>query len=67
MTVVLMFPSSPDLTAQTMNYRVVVLGGVLSLALGYSYFPRYGGVPVANVEQEVDDRSPSREKREEFA
>ncbi|KAJ6536821.1 amino acid/polyamine transporter I [Mycena capillaripes] len=55
MTVVLMFPTAPDPTPQTMNYTAVVLGGVLLLALGYYYFPRYGGVywfhgPVANVD-----------------
>ncbi|KAJ7618134.1 amino acid/polyamine transporter I [Mycena polygramma] len=55
MTVVLMFPTAPDPSAQTMNYTAVVLGGVLLLALCYYYFPRYGGVywfrgPVANVD-----------------
>ncbi|KAJ7452692.1 APC amino acid permease [Mycena galericulata] len=60
MTVVLMFPSAPGPTAQTMNYTVVCLGGVLLLALGYYYFPRYGGVhwfrgPVANIDQAVED------------
>ena len=59
MTVVLMFPSEPNPGPQTMNYTVVVLGGVLSLALGYYYFPRYGGVywfrgPVANISVEAD-------------
>ncbi|KAJ7635809.1 amino acid transporter [Mycena polygramma] len=55
MIVALMFPTAPDPTTQTMNYSVVVLGGVLFLALCYYYFPRYGGVhwfqgPVANVD-----------------
>lgn len=60
MTVVLMFPTAPDPVAQTMNYTVVVIGGVSLLAFGYYYFPKYGGVhwfkgPVSNVE--VDHRS----------
>ncbi|KAJ7260305.1 amino acid/polyamine transporter I [Mycena haematopus] len=60
MTVVLMFPTAPDPVAQTMNYTVVVMGGVSFLALGYYYFPKYGGVhwfrgPVSNVG--VDDES----------
>ncbi|KAF7347019.1 putative amino-acid permease C11D3.08c [Mycena venus] len=55
MTVVLMFPTAPDPVAQTMNYTVVVMGGVSLLALGYYYFPKYGGAhwfkgPVSNVE-----------------
>ncbi|KAJ6484015.1 amino acid/polyamine transporter I [Mycena sanguinolenta] len=55
MTIVLMFPTAPHPTAQTMNYTVVVMGGVCILAIGYYYFPRYGGVhwfkgPVSNVE-----------------
>ncbi|KAJ7187398.1 amino acid/polyamine transporter I [Mycena filopes] len=54
MTVVLMFPTAPDPTAPTMNYTVVVMVGVLVLAIGYYYFPRYGGRhwfkgPVPNV------------------
>ncbi|KAJ7618132.1 APC amino acid permease [Mycena polygramma] len=56
MIVALMFPTAPGPTTQTMNYSVVVLGGILFLALCYYYFPRYGGVhwfrgPVANVDQ----------------
>ncbi|KAF7332989.1 APC amino acid permease [Mycena venus] len=59
MTVVLMFPTAPDPTPQTMNYTAVVLGGVLLLALCYYYVPSVGGVhwfrgPVANVEGEVE-------------
>ncbi|KAJ6484033.1 amino acid/polyamine transporter I [Mycena sanguinolenta] len=69
MSVVLMFPTAPNPTAQTMNYTVVVMGGVSLLALGYYYFPKYGGVhwfkgPVSNVE--VDHGSePTDEKFEE--
>lgn len=59
MTVVLLFPTAPTPTAQTMNYAAVVLFGVLFLALGYYYVPRYGGVhwfrgPVANVKSDAD-------------
>ncbi|KAF7376941.1 putative amino-acid permease C11D3.08c [Mycena sanguinolenta] len=66
MTVVLMFPTVPDPTAQTMNYTVVVMGGVSLLALGYYYFPKYGGVhwfkgPVSNVE--VDDGSQTTDEK----
>ncbi|KAJ7743685.1 APC amino acid permease [Mycena maculata] len=71
MTVVLMFPSAPGPVAQTMNYTVVCLGGVLLLALGYYYFPRHGGVywfrgPVANIDLEPDRaKSPLGEKDDE--
>lgn len=62
MTIVLMFPSAPNPTSDTMNYTVVVIGGVLSFALMYYYFPRYGGVhwfqgPVRNVEVDVDENA----------
>ena len=58
MSIVVMFPTSPDPTADTMNYTVVVLGGVLILALAYFYFPVYGGVywfegPVRNISADV--------------
>ncbi|KAJ7724805.1 amino acid permease-domain-containing protein [Mycena metata] len=43
MTIVLLFPSFPDPNAETMNYSVVVLFGVLFLALAYYYLPYYGG------------------------
>ncbi|KAF9007210.1 amino acid/polyamine transporter I [Cyathus striatus] len=53
--IVFMFPMSPNPTAQDMNYTAVVLGGTLALAIGYYYFPKYGGIhwfkgPVANIE-----------------
>jgi len=59
-TVVLMFPSAPAPVAATMNYTVVVMGGVLFLAVGYYYFPHYGGRnwftgPVANVQADLDE------------
>ena len=63
MTIVFLFPATPQTSVQEMNYTVVVLGGVLLLSLVWYYFPMYGGVywftgPVANVET----RSPSLDK-----
>jgi archaellum biogenesis protein FlaJ (TadC family) len=54
MTIVFLFPSTPQTSIQQMNYTVVVLGGVLLLSLIWYYFPKYGGVhwftgPVPNV------------------
>lgn len=43
MIVVLLFPSSPGATSQSMNYTVVVAGGVILLSLTYYFFPKYGG------------------------
>ncbi|KAK7001694.1 APC amino acid permease [Favolaschia claudopus] len=66
MTVVLMFPAARDPDSQSMNYTVVVLGGVLLIALAYYFVPVYGGVnwfqgPKANVDMELE-RSESEEK-----
>ncbi|KAJ7700705.1 APC amino acid permease [Mycena rosella] len=44
MVVVVMFPTSPIVDSGSMNYSCVVLGGTLSLAVGYYYFPKVGGV-----------------------
>ncbi|TFK26149.1 amino acid transporter [Coprinopsis marcescibilis] len=44
MSVVFMFPTSPDTTTEDMNYTVAVLFGVLFLSLVWYYFPVYGGV-----------------------
>lgn len=44
MTIVVMFPTAPNPDPASMNYTVVVLGGVLVLALVYYYFPAYGGI-----------------------
>ncbi|KAJ8594353.1 amino acid transporter [Rhizopogon salebrosus TDB-379] len=54
MIVIFLFPATPQITAQEMNYTVVVLGGFMSIAVGWYYFPVYGGVhwfngPVANI------------------
>ncbi|KAJ7703881.1 amino acid/polyamine transporter I [Mycena rosella] len=60
MTIVLMFPSAPNPSAETMNYTVVVMGGVLFLAAVYYLFPHYGGRhwfqgPVSNVQMDQDE------------
>ncbi|KAG1720546.1 amino acid transporter [Suillus paluster] len=54
MNIVFFFPSTPQTTAQEMNYTVVVLGGFMFLAISWYYFPVYGGVhwfngPIANI------------------
>ncbi|KAI0034224.1 APC amino acid permease [Vararia minispora EC-137] len=44
MLIVLLFPASSTVSgAGDMNYSVVVYGGIVSLALAYFYFPKYGG------------------------
>ncbi|KAI6152264.1 amino acid/polyamine transporter I [Pisolithus tinctorius] len=54
MNIVFLFPSVPSTSATTMNYTVVVLGGVLGLSLVWYYLPVYGGIhwfagPVPNI------------------
>lgn len=44
MLVILCFPSAPHPDVARMNYTLLVLGGVMSLAMGWYYFPVYGGV-----------------------
>ena len=43
MILVFLFPPSPGTTSQSMNYTVVVTGGVIILSLTYYFFPKYGG------------------------
>ncbi|KAF9038948.1 amino acid transporter [Hymenopellis radicata] len=43
MIVVFLFPAVPDPTSESMNYTIVVVGGVVALSLCYYFFPRYGG------------------------
>ncbi len=43
MIVVFLFPAVPDPTSESMNYTIVVVGGVVALSLGYYFFPKYGG------------------------
>ena len=59
MTTVVFFPTTPNPAPDTMNYTIVVLGGVLILAFTYFYFPVYGGVhwfegPIRNVSALVE-------------
>ncbi|KIJ60463.1 hypothetical protein HYDPIDRAFT_98646 [Hydnomerulius pinastri MD-312] len=59
MNIVFFFPTTPQASTDTMNYTVVVLGGVLILSIVWYYFPVYGGVhwftgPVANVGNNED-------------
>jgi len=44
MSLVFLFPTTPDPEAMVMNYSIVVLGGILVLSVIYFYFPKYGGV-----------------------
>ncbi|KAJ6529059.1 amino acid/polyamine transporter I [Mycena vulgaris] len=67
MTIVLMFPAAPNPIAETMNYTVVVMGGALLLAVGYYFFPHYGGRhwftgPISNLQAEPDYDSTGEEK-----
>lgn len=60
MIIIFFFPSTPQTTAQEMNYTVVVLGGYMALAISWYYCPIYGGVhwfngPVANLTPVVED------------
>jgi len=41
--VVFLFPATPSPGVQSMNYAVVVFGGVLILSIVYFYYPKYGG------------------------
>ncbi|OCH88546.1 APC amino acid permease [Obba rivulosa] len=55
--VVFAFPTAPTPTGANMNYMIVVLGGWISLCLGYYYCPVYGGIhwfegPRANIQNE---------------
>jgi amino acid transporter len=69
MSMVFLFPASPQTDTANMNYTVVVLGGVIALSLVWYYFPKYGGVhwftgPVSNIGNEA--RARSRKSLSEF-
>ncbi|KAI6130304.1 amino acid/polyamine transporter I [Pisolithus croceorrhizus] len=54
MSIIFLFPIMPGPSATTMNYTVVVLGGILGLSLVWYYLPMYGGIhwfvgPVPNI------------------
>ncbi|KAJ3575763.1 hypothetical protein NP233_g882 [Leucocoprinus birnbaumii] len=60
MIVVFLFPPSPGATSHSMNYTIVVAGGILLLSLGYYFFPKYGGRywfkgPVHTIKTADDD------------
>ncbi|GLB38878.1 putative apc amino acid permease [Lyophyllum shimeji] len=59
-----LFPTSPNPTAEEMNYTVVVLGLAMALSIAWYYFPRYGGVhwftgPVLDVDLESGSKGNS--------
>ncbi|CAL1697988.1 unnamed protein product [Somion occarium] len=74
MSVVFLFPSTPQTDVGDMNYTVVVQGGVMALSLVYYWFPKYGGMywftgPVPTIEEdrkgvegEVSERSSQTER-----
>ncbi|KDQ54539.1 hypothetical protein JAAARDRAFT_209261 [Jaapia argillacea MUCL 33604] len=62
MGVVFLFPASPAPTVASMNYTIVVMGGILILSLIWYYFPVYGGVhwftgPIPTVDNGADAAS----------
>ncbi|KAI6117455.1 amino acid permease-domain-containing protein [Pisolithus croceorrhizus] len=73
MDIIFLLPTTPSTSATTMNYTIVVLGGVLGLSLVWYYLPVYGGVhwftgPVPNIRrrdgdnQDLDTRNESGEE-----
>jgi hypothetical protein len=59
MGIVFLFPASPQTNVASMNYTVVVLGGILILSVIWYYFPKYGGVhwftgPVQNIDSQPE-------------
>ena len=44
MIIVFLFPTTRSTSVADMNYTVVLLGGTLVIAVGWYYFPIYGGV-----------------------
>jgi hypothetical protein len=63
MDIVFFFPTTPQTGVLSMNYTVVVLGGMLILSIVWYYFPVYGGVhwftgPVPNIGK-LGEESPS--------
>ncbi|OAX33684.1 hypothetical protein K503DRAFT_775337, partial [Rhizopogon vinicolor AM-OR11-026] len=60
MDIVFFFPATPQTDVLSMNYTVVVLGGMLVLSIVWYYFPVYGGVhwftgPVPNIGKLVEE------------
>lgn len=55
MSVILLFPPSPNPDIGTMNYTVLVFGSVMVFSLVWYYLPKYGGAywftgPVRNID-----------------
>ncbi|PPR02833.1 hypothetical protein CVT24_002230 [Panaeolus cyanescens] len=44
MSIVFLFPETPETTVQDMNYTVAVFGGVMVLSIIWYFFPVYGGM-----------------------
>ncbi|OAX33686.1 hypothetical protein K503DRAFT_700013, partial [Rhizopogon vinicolor AM-OR11-026] len=44
MDIVFLFPTTPQTNVASIDYTVVVLGGILFLSVVWYYFPVYGGV-----------------------
>ncbi|KAJ7145402.1 amino acid/polyamine transporter I [Mycena crocata] len=68
MSIVLLFPSVPQVTATDINYSVVVVGGFLILSITYYYFPGYGGKtwfkgPIRNLEYELPEEGSVKEEK----
>ena len=65
-SIVFLFPTTPQTDGPDMNYSIVVLGGVLGLSLVWYYFPVYGGVhwfvgPIRNIDAPGKEDSDSLE------
>ncbi|KAJ7896207.1 hypothetical protein B0H13DRAFT_1885290 [Mycena leptocephala] len=62
-------PFSTGPVAATMNYTVVVMGGAPFLAVGYYYFPHYGGRnwftgPVSNAQADIPEGDSATEEKD---
>jgi hypothetical protein len=71
MDIVFFFPTTPQTGVLSMNYTVVVLGGMLILSIVWYYFPVYGGVhwftgPVPNIGKLGEESPSSRESVEKM-
>jgi hypothetical protein len=45
-SIVFLFPGTPDVEVGSMNYTAVVLGGTIILSLVWYYFPKVRGSPL---------------------
>ncbi|KAJ6526559.1 amino acid/polyamine transporter I [Mycena vulgaris] len=65
-----LFPTSPQTNVQSMNYTIVVLGGVLFLSIIWYYLPVVGGVhwfkgPITNIVLAEADNDSEKHETEE--